>query len=76
MKIRFCENSPKGKGKLAKRLLEELPGIDVKVSGCRKQCRLCCEQCFCVVDRTKVLKGANWEEIYAQLIRYLNKESR
>jgi uncharacterized protein YuzB (UPF0349 family) len=76
MKIRFCENSPKGKGQLAKRLAAEFPDIDIKVSGCRKQCRQCVVSCFCLIDKKQVINGVNWEEIYAQLIVHLNELSK
>jgi uncharacterized protein YuzB (UPF0349 family) len=73
MKIRFCENSPKGKGKLAKRIAAEFPAVDVKVSGCQKQCRQCVTSCFCIIDKKQVINGADWEEIYTQLIVHLTE---
>lgn len=64
MKIRFCEHSPKGKSKLAKQLAQEFPGLDVKVKGCCKQCKICRETAFCVLDMQHVLTAATWDELY------------
>jgi len=67
MKIRFCKNSPKGKNRLAKRLVEEFPGADVKVKGCCKQCKICRTSPCCVVDHERLVTAVSWDELYLTL---------
>lgn len=63
MKIRFCEHSPKGKNKLARRLAQEFPGLDVKVKGCCKQCKTCREAPMVMVDKELVV-AESWDAVY------------
>ena len=69
MKIRFCEHSPKGKSRLVKQLAAEFPGLDVKVKGCCKQCKICRKTAFCVLDVQHVLTAATWDELYQTICK-------
>lgn len=66
MKLRVCKNSPKGRNRFARELAEAFPGLDIKVKGCVKQCRLCREQPFVMIDGT-ALAGATWEELKTKI---------
>ncbi|MRR07321.1 MAG: DUF1450 domain-containing protein [Deltaproteobacteria bacterium] len=54
MKVRLCDKN-KGKNKLAKRLEEELPDLDVKIKKCIDLCDDCSKARIALVDGKKVV---------------------
>lgn len=54
MKVRLCDRN-KGKSKVAKRLKEELPDLDVKVKKCIDICGDCSKAGIARVDGKKVV---------------------
>lgn len=67
MKIRFCEQSPKGKSRLAKQLAAEFPGLDIKIKGCCKQCKTCREMPIATLDK-QLVTGDSWEQLWEKLV--------
>ncbi|CAH2030784.1 DUF1450 domain-containing protein [Trichlorobacter ammonificans] len=70
MKVRLCNKSPKGKNRFARELKEKIPGIDVKVRGCLKQCGTCRERPFALLDGHRVISAETWEELGQRLAAY------
>lgn len=56
MKVRLCEKN-KGKAKVAKRLEEEVPELDLKIKKCIDLCNDCSKARIARVDGKKVIAG-------------------
>ena len=54
MKVRLCDKN-KGKSKVAKRLEEEIPELDVKIKKCIDLCGDCSKAKIALVDGKKVV---------------------
>lgn len=54
MKVRLCDKN-KGKTKVAKRLEEELPDLDVKIKKCIDLCGDCSKASIARVDGKKIV---------------------
>jgi uncharacterized protein YuzB (UPF0349 family) len=54
MKVRLCDKN-KGKSKVAKRLEEEIPELDVKIKKCIDLCGDCGKDKVALVDGKKVV---------------------
>jgi uncharacterized protein YuzB (UPF0349 family) len=69
MKIRFCENN-KGKGKVARRLKEEFPDLDVKIKDCIKECSSCSEKPMVRIDKEKVT-ARDGDALYDKIVEVI-----
>lgn len=47
-------------------MAEGFPDLDIKVKGCPKQCKICREQPFVVIDGS-TLAGSSWEELKTKI---------
>ncbi|RQW89618.1 MAG: DUF1450 domain-containing protein [Geobacter sp.] len=54
MKVRLCDKN-KGKAKIAKRLEEEIPELDLKIKKCIDLCGDCSKAKIALVDGKKVV---------------------
>jgi len=66
MKVRFCEHN-KGASKVAKRLRDAFPRLDVKVKDCIKKCGPCHKTRFAVVDG-KTIRAVDADEVYRKIV--------
>ena len=66
MKVRFCKNN-KGKSKVAKRLQEAYPELNVKIKDCVKKCGPCKKGPFALVDGNTV-RGENGDDLYRNIV--------
>ncbi len=66
MKVRFCKNN-KGKSKVAKRLEETYPDLNVKIKDCIKKCGPCKKGPMAVVDG-RTVRGEDGDELYRNII--------
>lgn len=71
MKVRFCENS-KGRKKIANRLEEKFPDLDMKVKKCIGKCGACAEAAVAKVDG-KILVGTDSEDLYVKIVKRLEE---
>jgi uncharacterized protein YuzB (UPF0349 family) len=69
MKVRLCDKN-KGKKGIEKRLLDEFPDIDVKISKCIDICKDCSESKVARVDGKKVVAGDK-QELYKKIVKCL-----
>lgn len=70
MKVRLCDRN-KGKSKVAKRLKEELPDLDVKVKKCIDICGDCSKANIARVDGKKVVAKDD-EALVEKIIRNID----
>jgi len=66
MKVRFCKNN-KGKNKVAQRLEETFPDLNVKVKDCLKKCGPCKKGPMAVVDG-KTIHGEDGDGLYRNIV--------
>lgn len=66
MKVRFCKNN-KGKSKVAKRLQEAYPDLNVKIKDCVKKCGPCKKGPFALVDGNTV-RGEEGNDLYRNIV--------
>lgn len=69
MKVRFCKNN-KGKSKVAKRLQDAFPGLNVKIKDCVKKCGPCKKGPMAVVDG-KTVRGEDGDDLYRSIVQIL-----
>jgi len=72
MKVRLCDKN-KGKSKLARRLAEEMPKLDVKVKKCIDICGDCSKGGIARVDDKKIV-AKNGDELYKKIVKALDKK--
>lgn len=65
MKIRLCGHT-RGADQLLQRLKEALPGNDIKLKPCIKQCKACRRQPYALLDKRPV-QAESLEELFEQL---------
>jgi len=70
MKVRLCDRN-KGKTKVAKRLKEEQPDLDVKVKKCIDICGDCSKAGIARVDGKKVV-ARDGDDLTEKIIRILD----
>ncbi len=70
MKVRLCEKN-KGKSKVARRLAEEHPELDVKVKKCIDVCDECAKTGVARVDGKKVV-AKEGEDLYEKIVRKID----
>ncbi len=73
MKVRFCKHN-KGKNKVAIRLGEVYPDLNVKIKDCIKKCGPCKKGPVAVVDGITV-RGEDGDELYQNIVRMLEGNS-
>ncbi|MGA7826844.1 MAG: DUF1450 domain-containing protein [Geobacteraceae bacterium] len=71
MKVRLCDKN-KGKAKVAKRLEEEIPDLDVKVKKCIDLCSDCGKDKIARVDGKKVVAG-DADELVKKITKTVKK---
>jgi uncharacterized protein YuzB (UPF0349 family) len=69
MKIRGCERN-KGADQLMLRLQAQFSGHDIKLKKCAKQCKICRQQSFVLVDK-KLFKNSDPGLLYNDLVGLL-----
>jgi len=72
MKVRLCEKN-KGKSKVARRLAEELPELDVKMKKCIDVCDDCARGGVARVDGKKVV-AKDGEELVEKILKKLDRK--
>lgn len=70
MKVRLCDKN-KGKSKVARRLKEEQPDLDVKVKKCIDICGDCAKAGIARVDGKKVV-AKDGDELVEKIIRNMD----
>ena len=70
MKVRFCKNN-KGKSKVAKRLLDAYPKLDVKIKECLKKCGPCKKGPFALVGG-RTVKGNDGDDLFRNIVLELD----
>jgi uncharacterized protein YuzB (UPF0349 family) len=70
MKVRFCEHN-KGKTKVYKKLKENFPKLNVKITDCIKKCGPCHKVPFATVDG-KTVCGIDGDDLYRKIVDELN----
>jgi uncharacterized protein YuzB (UPF0349 family) len=73
MKVRLCDKN-KGKTKVAKRLEEELPDLDVKIKKCIDLCGDCSKARIARVDGKKVVAD-ELDELVNKIAKSSKKKS-
>jgi len=73
MKVRLCDKN-KGKTKVAKRLEEELPDLDVKIKKCIDLCGDCSKARIARVDGKKVVTD-ELDELVNKITKLSKKKS-
>jgi uncharacterized protein YuzB (UPF0349 family) len=69
MKIRGCERN-RGSEQFMLRLQGQFPDLDIKLKKCAKQCKICKQQPFVLVDK-KLFKNNDPELLYNDLVGLL-----
>ncbi len=72
MKVRLCDKN-KGKSRIAKRLEEEIPDIDVKIKKCIDICGDCDKGKIARVDGKKVVAG-DVDELVKKIVKAAKKK--
>jgi len=72
MKVRLCDKN-KGKAKVAKRLAEEMPELDVKVKKCIDICDECSRTGIARVDGKKVVAKKD-DDLYEKIVKNIDKK--
>jgi uncharacterized protein YuzB (UPF0349 family) len=70
MKVRLCDKN-KGKSRVARRLKEEQPGLDVKVKKCIDICGDCSKAGIARVDGKKVV-AKDGDDLVKKIIKRLD----
>jgi len=73
MKIRFCEHN-KGAAQLANRLQAQFSNLNIKITKCVKQCKVCKHQSFALVDKQPVISASS-EELYTILLQLISAKT-
>ena len=69
MKVRFCKHN-KGKTKVATRLEEAYPDLNVKIKDCVKKCGPCKKGPMALVDG-RTVRGEDGDELYRNIVLLL-----
>jgi uncharacterized protein YuzB (UPF0349 family) len=72
MKVRLCDKN-KGKSKLARRLAEEMPELDVKVKKCIDICDDCSKAGIARVNDKKIV-AKDGDDLYKKIVKALDKK--
>jgi uncharacterized protein YuzB (UPF0349 family) len=72
MKVRLCDKN-KGKSKVADRLTEKMPDLDVKVKKCIDICDECSKERIARVDGKKVV-AKDADELYEKIVKVVKKK--
>lgn len=70
MKVRLCEKN-KGKSKVARRLAEEMPELDVKIKKCIDMCGDCAKGGIARVDGKKVV-AKDGDDLVEKIVKKLD----
>jgi uncharacterized protein YuzB (UPF0349 family) len=72
MKVRLCDKN-KGKSKIADRLTEKMPDLDVKVKKCIDICDECSKDRIARVDGKKLV-AKDADELFEKIVKAVKKK--